>query len=96
MPVSIRAFEPFSDDAFDELKERKRRKAGTPDPGMVALLQAVAAGQPQRVPLAEGQSARGVRVAIARAAARRGLAVATAEGEGFVAVMRVDGHRTGT
>jgi hypothetical protein len=42
------------------------------------------------VPLVEGQSARGLRVAISRAATSRGLSVETLEGEGFVAVRKAD------
>ena len=43
-----------------------------------------------RVPLVEGWSARGLRSAISRAATSRGLTVETVEGEGFVAVRKVD------
>ena len=38
----------------------------------------------------EGQSARGLRVAISRAATSRGLSVETLEGEGFVAVRQAE------
>ena len=40
---------------------------------MAALLAEIATGQPVRVPLVEGQSARGLRTAISRAATSRGL-----------------------
>ena len=50
---------------------------------MVALLAEVEAGHPARVPLVEGQSARGLRTAITRAAGSRGLSVETLEGEGL-------------
>jgi photosystem II stability/assembly factor-like uncharacterized protein len=46
-----------------------------------------------RVPLAEGQGARGLRTAISRAAGSRGLSVETVEGEGFVAVRKADEPR---
>jgi hypothetical protein len=45
------------------------------------------------VPLVEGQSARGLRTAISRAATSRGLSVETVEGEGFVAVRKTDEPR---
>jgi hypothetical protein len=41
---------------------------------------------PRRVGLTQGQSARGVRISIARRARERGISVETAEGDGFVAV----------
>jgi hypothetical protein len=41
----------------------------------------------------EGQSARGLRVAISRAATSRGLSVETVEGEGFVAARKVEEPR---
>jgi hypothetical protein len=47
-----------------------------------------------RVSLIEGQSARGLRTAISRAATSRGLSVETVEGEGFVAVRKVDEWRS--
>jgi hypothetical protein len=47
-----------------------------------------------RVSLVEGQSARGLRTAISRAATNRGLSVETVEGEGFVAVRKVVEPRT--
>ena len=40
--------------------------------------------------LVDGQSARGLRVAISRAATSRGMTVETAEGDGFVAVRKVE------
>jgi hypothetical protein len=43
-----------------------------------------------RVPLVEGQSARGLRTAISRGASSRGLSVETVEGDGFAAVRKVD------
>jgi hypothetical protein len=42
----------------------------------------------------EGQSARGLRTAISRAAGSRGLSVETVEGDGFVAVRKTDEPRT--
>jgi hypothetical protein len=64
------------------------------DPAMAALLTEIATGQPVRVPLVEGQSARGLRTAISRAATSRGMSVETVEGNGFVAVRKVDAPRT--
>jgi hypothetical protein len=61
---------------------------------MVALLVEVETGQPVRVPLVEGQSARGLRTAISRAASSRGLSVETVEGEGFVAVRKTEEPRS--
>ena len=51
-------------------------------------------GQPVRVPPVEGQSARGLRTAISRAASSRGMTVETVEGDGFVAVRKADEPRT--
>jgi hypothetical protein len=91
MPVKIESFEPLSEEDFTALRQQKARKT---DPAMLALLTEVEAGRPVQVPLAEGQSARGLRVAISRAAASRGLSVETVEGEGFVAVRKVDEPRS--
>ena len=90
MPVKIGSFEVFLDEEFNALRQQKR---GTSDPGMIDLLNQLEAGKPVRVPLQEGQSARGLRVAISRAATNRGLSVETLEGEGFVAVRKVDQPR---
>jgi hypothetical protein len=87
MPVKIESFEPLSEDEFYALRQQKARKT---DPAMLALLAEIEAGQPVRVPLVEGQSARGLRTAISRAAGSRGFTVETVEGEGFVAVRKVD------
>jgi hypothetical protein len=75
---------------FKELRQQKARKT---DPAMVALLAEVEFGRPVRVPLMEGQSARGLRTAISRAATNRGLSVETVDGDGFVAVRKVDEPR---
>ena len=91
MPVKIGSFEPLSEEEFTALRQQKARKT---DPAMVALLAEVDAGRPVRVPLVEGQSARGLRTAISRAAGSRGLSVETVEGEGFVAVRKSDEPRT--
>ena len=90
MPVKIGTFGPLSEAEFTELRQQKARKT---DPAMAALLAEVATGQPIRVPLVEGQSARGLRTAISRAAISRGLSVETVEGEGFVAVRKADAPR---
>ncbi len=87
MPVTIGSFEPLSEDEFTTLRHHKGR---TVDPVMAALLEETETGRPVRVPLADGQSARGVRVAISRSALRRGLHVETIAGEGFVAVRKTD------
>ena len=92
MPVKIGSFEVFPDEEFDALRQQKR---GTSNPAMVDLLNEVEAGRPMRIPLVEGQSARGLRVAISRAATSRGLNVETVDGDGFVAVRRVDQPRCG-
>ena len=90
MPVRIGSFDVFSDEEFDALRQQRK---GTSDPRMGELLSEVEAGRPMRVPLVEGQSARGLRVAISRAATSRGLSVETLEGDGFVAVRKVDQPR---
>ena len=91
MTVKIGAFEPFPDEEFNALREQKR---STSNPAMVELLNELEAGGPIRVPLVEGQTARGLRVAISRSATSRGLSVETVEGDGFVAVRKVDQPRT--
>jgi hypothetical protein len=91
MPVKIGTFGPLSEEEFTALQTQKGRKT---DPAMLALLAEVETGQPVRVSLVEGQSARGLRTAISRAASSRGLSVETVEGDGFVAVMKVDESRT--
>jgi hypothetical protein len=91
MPVKIGTFGPLSEAEFTELRQQKARKT---DPAMTALLAEIATGQPVRVPLVEGQSARGPRTAISRAATSRGLTVETVEGDGFVAVRMVDEPRS--
>ena len=90
MPVKIGTFGPLSEAEFTELRQLKVRKT---DPAMAALLAEIATGQPVRVPLVQGQSARGLRTAISRAATSRGLSVETVEGEGFVAVRKSDEPR---
>src|SRR5829696_5817980 len=87
MPVKIGSFETFSEEEFNALRQLNR---GTGNSIMVELLDAVESGQPIRVSLEEGQSARGLRVVISRAATSRGLNVETVEGDGFVAVRKVD------
>jgi hypothetical protein len=91
MPVKIGSIEPLSEEEFTALRQQKARKT---DPAMVALLAEVDAGRPVQVALVEGQSARGLRTAISRAASSRGLSVETVEGDGFVAVRKVDEPRT--
>ena|SRR3712207_3696704 len=90
MPVKIGSFEPLSEEEFHALHRQKARKT---DPAMAALLAEITTGQPVRVPLVEGQSARGLRTAICRAASSRGMSVETVEGDGFVAVRKADEPR---
>jgi hypothetical protein len=90
MPVKIESFEPLSEAEFTELRQQKARKT---DPAMTALLAEIATGQPVRVPLVKGQSARGLRTAVSRAASSRGMSVETVEGDGFVAVRKADEPR---
>jgi hypothetical protein len=90
MPVKIGTFGPLSEAEFTELRQQKVRKA---DPAMTALLAEISTGRPVQVAIMGGQSARGLRVAISRAAGSRGLSVETLEGEGFVAVRKVDEPR---
>jgi hypothetical protein len=90
MPVKVGSFEPLSEEEFHALLQQKSRKT---DPAMAALLAEITTGQPVRVPLVEGQSARGLRTAISRAASSRGMTVETVEGDGFVAVRKADGPR---
>jgi hypothetical protein len=90
MPVKIGTFGPLSEAEFTELRQQKARKT---DPAMTALLAEIATGQAVRVPLVEGQSARGLRTAISRAASSRGMTVETVEGNGFVAVRKADEPR---
>ncbi len=87
MPVRIGTIEDMSEEEFTALRRQKGRSS---DPGMEDLLNRVESGRPQRVPLEADQSARGLRVAIARAAKKRGLFVETVEGDGFVAVWKSD------
>jgi hypothetical protein len=77
MPVEIESFQPLAEEEFTGLRQQKARKS---DPAMTALLAEVATGQPVRVPLVEGQSARGLRTAISRTASSRGMSVETVEG----------------
>jgi hypothetical protein len=91
MPVKIGTFGTMSEEEFHALLQQKARKT---DPAMAALLDEVAAGRPVRVPLVEGQGARGLRVAISRAATSLGLSVETVEGDGFVAVRKSDEPRS--
>jgi hypothetical protein len=90
VPVKIGSFEPLSEDEFHALRQQKVRKS---DPAMVGLLAEVETGRPVRVPLVQGQSARGLRTAISRAASSRSMRVETVEGDGFVAVRKVDAPR---
>jgi hypothetical protein len=90
MPVKIGTFEPLSEDEFHALRQQRARKT---DPAMAALLAQIATGLPVRVPLVEGQSARGLRNAISRAASSRGMSGETVEGDGFVAVRKADEPR---
>jgi hypothetical protein len=89
IPVKIGSFEPLSEEEFTLLRQQKaqdRPGHGRP-PGR-------GRNRPVRVPLVEGQSARGLRTAISRVATSRGLFVETVEGDGFVAVRKANDPRT--
>ncbi len=73
MPVKIGNFRPTSMERVEELRSSKVRQSG--DPGMAKLLDNVESGVPQEVPVAGDQTPKGMRIAIARAAKRRGLTV---------------------
>ena len=90
MPVKIGSFDALSEEEFQALRRKKQR---TRNPGMDELLDQVEAGQAMRVPLVDGQSARGLRVAISRAATGRGMSVESVEGDGFVAVRKAEEPR---
>ena len=77
MPVRIARFEPTTMERVDELRRSKAKRAG--DPVMEDLLDAVEAGEPQDVLVDSGSTAKGMRIAIGRAAGKRGLAVETFE-----------------
>ena len=87
MPITLGHIEDMS---LEEVAHLRQRQGKRTDPTMEELLAALEAGRPQRVSLTEGQRARGVRVSIARRARERGLHVETAEGDGFIAVWKVD------
>lgn len=91
MQVKIESFDRLSEEEFEALRPTK---SGSKNPIMDTFLAEIATGQPVRVPLVEGQSARGLRTAISRAATSRGLTVETVEGDGFVAVRKSDEPRT--
>ena len=78
MPVKIGRFQPTSMERVEELRRGKARRAG--DPGMAELLDAVESGEPQEVPVEGEQTPKGMRIAIARAARRRGLEIEMFEG----------------
>jgi hypothetical protein len=92
MPVRIGPFDDLPAAEWARLVAEKRRRA---NPQLEALLDAVAAGRPQRVRLEPGQRGRGLRLAIARAAERRGLAVESAFGDDFLAVWLADSREQG-
>ena len=72
MPIKIGNFRPTSMERVEELRRSKVRQSG--DPGMAELLDNVESGVPQEVPVGD-QKPRGMRIAIGRAANRRGLSV---------------------
>ena len=88
MPVNIGQPEDMTEEEFAALKRAKNRSNA--NPLIEEVLDRVESGRPQRVPLPEGQNAKGARIAIARAAGRRGLSVETVEGDGFIGVTRVE------
>ena len=86
MPVKIETFEPFSDEEF-ETGYVNRRRARPIRPWSRCWPRS--RPEPVRVPLVQGQSARGLRTAISRAAGSRGINVETVAGDGFVAVKKL-------
>ena len=88
MPVRISAIEDITPEELAALQNASRKRAV--DPQMEELLSQVEAGIPKKVPLAEGQSGKGLRIAIARKAGERGINVATAEGDGYIAIWKVE------
>ena len=93
MPVKITRFQPVSMERLMELRRNKGRRAG--DPGMEELLDAIESGEPQELPVEEGQNPRGMRIAIARAAGKRGLSIESydsqdAQGNPTVIVVKGD------
>jgi hypothetical protein len=77
----------LSDAEFDALR---KTQGGTTDRAMVALLAEIKTGLPVRVPLVEGQSARGLRAAISRAASSHRINMETVARDGFVAVKKTN------
>ncbi len=73
MPVKVGSFKPTSMERVAELRRAKTRRSG--DPGMAELMDALESGEPQEVPVGSEQTPKGMRIAIARAANRRGLAI---------------------
>src|SRR5215217_6658957 len=91
MPVHIGALEDISPEELAALQRAKGKRSG--DPMMEALLSQLDAGIAKKIPLAEGQGGKGLRIAIARKARERGINVETAEGDGYVAVWKADAPR---
>ena len=96
MPVRITGFQPTSRERVEELRRSRGRRSS--DPGMEDLLDAVESGEPQQVPVGAENNPRGVRIAITRAAGRRGLSVETfedqdAEGNPLVVVVKSEEPR---
>ena len=94
MPVKIGNFRPTSMERVEELRRSKSRLSS--DPSMVELLDAVESGEPQEVPVEGEQSSKGLRIAIARAANRRGMTVemyesTDTEGNAVVIVVKGEG-----
>ena len=88
MPVNIGQPEDMTEVEFAALRRAKSRSKA--NPLIEEVLDRVESGRPQRVPLGEGQNAKGARIAISRAAGRRGLSVETVEGDGFIGVTNVE------
>ncbi len=97
MPVKIGNFRPTTMERVEELRRSKVRRSG--DPAMAELLDNVESGTPQEVPVEGEQNPKGLRIAIARAANRRGLSVEmheTSDEQGNPVVIVVKGEPTGT
>lgn len=92
MAVKIGEFRPTTQERVSKLREKKGNRV---DPGMIELLDALESGDPVEVPVDAQQHPKGLRIAISRAANKRGLSVETFEdvddaGNPVVVVVKAD------
>src|SRR5689334_19384720 len=92
MAVKIGEFRPTTQERVSKLREKKGNRV---DPGMIELLDALESGEPVEVPVDAQQHPKGLRIAISRAANKRGLSVETFEdvdgaGNPVVVVVKAD------